>query len=101
MVRLKVFLFAQVREWFQQRNIELILNGNEWSSSESFKLVLIKELENELSIRNGSPKVDKLSDIMSPNSLMLVINEEMIETTSAITLQDDDIVTLVPPVSGG
>lgn len=101
MVRLKVLLFAHVREWFRQHEIHLVLSRNEWPSSESLKLALIKELEIRCFSQGGPLDSDYLGRCMSPSSLMLVINEEMIVTTNTITLRDDDIVTLVPPVSGG
>lgn len=98
MVKIKILLFASMRDRFQMRETDLVLENNVWPSSESLKLNLINELDSRFPRKDPPSPGDKK---LSPRSLMLVINEDMVETKDSITLEDDDIVTLIPPVSGG
>ena len=97
MVKIRMLLFSSISDRYKERDLELVLEKNVWPSSESLKLYLIEILDDRMSRRDRMTANKELS----PRSLMLVINENMVDTCDSITLQHGDIVTLIPPVSGG
>jgi molybdopterin converting factor small subunit len=97
MVTIQVLLFGPLRDWFQERDIQLNLVSSEWTSSENLKLNLIKELDERFLRRNGYPVTQKLP----PRTMALAVNEKILEPHIPIELNDNDVVTLIPPVSGG
>lgn len=97
-VAVKLFVFACLRDQLQvDRGMEVSIEENNWSSSNELKMHLLNLLQ-----KIGSNSTEqKQHQIVNPKTIMLAINEKFVEPNEEISLSNEDIIALIPPVSGG
>lgn len=93
----KLYVFAYLRDVFAvEREVKVVLKRSKWDSVEELK----KEILNTLWLNRVS-KTESEVESVSPSTIMLAMNEKLIEHCGEINVSKDDILALIPPVSGG
>lgn len=101
MVSVKLLLFASLREAANGvKELAVELEQSCWRDAKHLKTVLLEHLN---SLLRDSPPNPSRPDLQLPDvdSLMLAINEQYVQDGSMITIRNQDILALIPPVCGG
>lgn len=112
MVLIKLLIFASLRDTFgEQQEILLNIGRTNWNTAKLLKMHLLEELrsrwlqrkhDNSQTSSNHDGQSAKIgAPNFNQNSIMLAINEMFINPNETVNLQRDDVVALIPPVSGG
>lgn len=98
MFRVKVFLFASLRDKLEEPVVQLLLEKSNWSSDDELKEYLLDKLKDRwLKKRASQIKLE----LPSSKTFMLAINEAYVTPKEPITINPIDVIALIPPVSGG
>lgn len=97
-ITIKLYVFAYLRDLFEvSRETDISLDKSEWISSDELKCKLLDILWKK---RHNSIDPSCVSPV-SPDTIMLAVNEEFVDPGVEIKLIQNDVVALIPPVSGG
>lgn len=100
-VAIKLYVFASLCDHFQVKRENFIsIHRDSWLNADELKNHLLNQLETI----SQSNKLDKLKEqqAIDPRTIMLAINEVLVDSSDGqIALFNNDIVALIPPVSGG
>lgn len=99
-IAVRLYVFAYLRDVFSvDQETRINLSRVEWSSSEELKSKLLEELH-RLPNKNGILPPKDIHTVR-PESIMLALNEEFIQPGERVRLVENDVLALIPPVSGG
>lgn len=109
MVEVKLLIFAHVRDSLSENpEICVKLDKSEWENDVELKKYMTEYLLKRWQDRQLTRGTCNISTIeqpdretLNPNDFMLAINEDYISPGSAISLNENDRIALIPPVSGG
>lgn len=99
-IEVKLYVFAHLRDVFQvDRETKVVLSRCHWQSVNELKCEILNILKSNKIREVGADKAEART--VSPGTIMLAINEELIEHHDKINIANTDILALIPPVSGG
>lgn len=98
MVVVTLFIFASIREILsEQRERQISLDKTYWSRAKELEHHLLDILKKDWLSRQKDTK----STLPNLPTIILAINESFIESNQPVQLSDQDVICLIPPVSGG
>lgn len=99
-MEIKILYFASVKQILHKSedviNVNVLSNehnNNELTTEDIFNLILEKYTKED------NRELDKLKSVL--NNSLIAINDEYIDRNSAISLSSNDIISVIPPISGG
>jgi len=99
MVEVRLFIFASLRETFsEETTTDIKLGERQWASCEELKVYLLDLLLERCHRRYGPEHKIKLP---ATKSFMLAINECFVDPSEPVSLEPNDHIAMIPPVSGG
>lgn len=109
MVYIKLLIFASLKDIYQydtqDEDIHFNMEQTHWPQAQNLKTCLLNVLHERWKLKNNQYNMisshQQTKTIVNPNTIMLAINETYIDPYAEINLCQNDVVALIPPVTGG